>query len=536
MAANKDHLRNRVTKIQEDENDNIVKIDETLTEEDGTVFKTSIVPPVNKVKPAGDKTHLLERDNSFDVATEQYDNTQNSNNIFGDWFDRDNYRGLLDALDFSNDEVVSINNDTIDPLISSQIPETNLSDDVPIFDYDSILNPDYKTANAEYPLSDKGMELIANDPGYKNRDEIKAKNDKILAGEEEEILTEEDKTELNNNSTARQMVQEYKSDIDAAGDNENLLSKASEEYNQGVNEINKINPKLAKSLFAAGAAMLMGQSFGDALATGFGVIEEAEQEKIAQDQANSEDVIKMLIDNAAYLTPAILKDTLDKYPSLSKSRRASIEKMFEISGGVQGSINLKANLEALDNKWTGIINPYLKEENKLYAIENLDRLKLYVMNKKGIKNILESPEEADAINATISAWLREAEAGIKEAKGNINGYKAAGSIEAIYEGMHGQVRYDVGGDIVHDIPVPKKYEPHNFILLETLRTEEISSLKNQKEIDEYLAKKEAIFMDSVAGVGPYGKMIKDEEGGVQYPEYVNWLYNQVQRDFGSEIK
>jgi hypothetical protein len=46
---------------------------------------------------------------------------------------------------------------------------------------DSMKQTTAKTANATNFLSDEGMTLISNDPGYINRDAIKAKNDKILA-------------------------------------------------------------------------------------------------------------------------------------------------------------------------------------------------------------------------------------------------------------------------------------------------------------------------------------------------------------------
>jgi hypothetical protein len=73
-----------------------------------------------------------------------------------------------------------------------------------------------------------------------------------------------------------------------------------------------------------------------------------------------------------------------------------------------------------------------------------------------------------------------------------------------------------------------------MVILETLRTEGISGLKNEEEINEWLAKKEAIFQDSVAGKGPYGALEKDDDGNLDYPEYINWLYNQVKRDFSSK--
>jgi len=46
-----------------------------------------------------------------------------------------------------------------------------------------------KTADAQNFLSDEGMRLISNDPGYINRDAIKTKNDKILADRRNKKLT-----------------------------------------------------------------------------------------------------------------------------------------------------------------------------------------------------------------------------------------------------------------------------------------------------------------------------------------------------------
>ena len=107
-------------------------------------------------------------------------------------------------------------------------------------------------------------------------------------------------------------------------------------------------------------------------------------------------------------------------------------------------------------------------------------------------------------------------------------------MEAIYEGMYGQVRKDFNGNIVSDIPVPEDLAGQNMILLQTLRTEQISGLKNEEEVTDWIVKKQAIFEDSVAGKGPYGQMVEDNDGNRDYPEYITWLYNQVQRDFSQE--
>ncbi len=352
-------------------------------------------------------------------------------------------------------------------------------------------------------------------------------------------LTTDDIKNIESSRNTQAALSELDKDIKFADGDKAAISKAGEDFMDGMGTFFETNPQLAKSATTMMGAMLLGEDFQNAMTTGFGIVQETKELEEAATEAQGQKVVEMLIENAEYINPEVLENTLNEYNFLSPAERKNIELLFGISRTkgleVLDKERIALNKEQLlgvTTAWKDMSDAFLTKDNKPYLKEAIDRLQAYVMSKRGRMSIL-NLEERNTISSTISAWVRLANDGMEDSDYS-TGYQKAGSMEAIYEGMHGQVRKDSDGNFVRDINVPEKYSGHNMVILETLRTKGISGLKNEEEINEWLAKKEAIFQDSVAGKGPYGALEKDDDGNLDYPEYINWLYNQVKRDFSSK--
>jgi len=341
-----------------------------------------------------------------------------------------------------------------------------------------------------------------------------------------EGISQEDIKVITSSPTGQAMAEELQADIDAADGDENILSGVVKDFNAGLDALMGYDPQLAKSLFAAMGAMLMGQSFGDAIATGFGVMEEAAMLEEAADKAAAQEVIAMLVENAPYLNDEVLMTLLKEY-DLGVEESQRIWDMWEISKLAGEGKKAQQAFVDLTKRW-GDLDKYVTADNSLHMRPAIANLMGYVMpkNKARGTSILKDAEWG-AINDTIGLWGKQVEDLIDEGWSRENAVNEVGPMEAIWEGMHGSYRYDEKGKVEKSVGIPnKEMEKLNLLAIETLRTKQLTGL-DEKDIPEYIAKKHREFMKTVAGKGPYGKQDKDGN----YPKYIKWLYEQVLDDF-----
>lgn len=190
----------------------------------------------------------------------------------------------------------------------------------------------------------------------------------------------DDVTTINNSASGQAMAQEFQNDLAQANGDPAKIEAAKSEFESGLFDLSQYDPQLAKSLFAMMGAMLMGESFGDAMATGFGVMEEAKQEKEAADTANDQKIIEMLMDNPQYMNPddflaalqelGISEKDLPYYKSIfaSKAYETNAKAALEATKKQANSIKtIKSDLIDSDSqKYLGEFNRLIKHIQENY--------------------------------------------------------------------------------------------------------------------------------------------------------------------------
>jgi hypothetical protein len=135
-----------------------------------------------------------------------------------------------------------------------------------------------------------------------------------------------------------------------AGNSKKKAAKVIAEAKEGIFDWLDYSPKMAKSVFATIAAWLMGGSLGDAIATGFGVIEEAEQLEEAEDKKNNQKIVEMLMENPEYMKEETLLSMLAQL-GISKEDLPFYREAYNAASLKLGAANAKeliaSNLTAI---------------------------------------------------------------------------------------------------------------------------------------------------------------------------------------------
>ena len=164
----------------------------------------------------------------------------------------------------------------------------------------------------ENNLADKAWAEVGPQSFFDNENEL-VETSKGIENEDFEVVEGVTKTDIDtlaSNPDATEMLWEFEDDLEAADGDEVATEVALQDISEGISLFEDDNPQLAKSIYAMIAAMLMGQSFGDAMATGFGVMEEAAMKEDADTKTKNAELVGMLMENPEYMDSEDFLDSL----------------------------------------------------------------------------------------------------------------------------------------------------------------------------------------------------------------------------------
>ena len=354
----------------------------------------------------------------------------------------------------------------------------------------------------------------------------------------------DDVTTINNNVSGQAMAQEFQNDLAQANGDPAKIEAAKSEFESGLFDLSQYDPQLAKSLFAMMGAMLMGESFGDAMATGFGVMEEAAQEEEAANKAAADEVVAMLIDNAEYLNDDVFFATLAQY-NLSNEQLKDITMKYGIAKSAaqnkKTATDLATAIADLDKFEKDVVALYTDSDNVGAVAPKVRQLLTYVhdqLNNQANPTWILDPknrENRDALEEAIGTYAKRYDQYTAMGEDGIGLLKTleAGGMEAIWEGQRGTVGMVDGKPAMGKVLVPESQEP----LMMAITSIANIKMKDEKKRNQYLAEKHDYWKKNVEGkkgmaynqdydsVIATGYLSKPEEYG-----YLGWLYHQLQAD------
>jgi len=270
----------------------------------------------------------------------------------------------------------------------------------------------------------------------------------------------DDVTTINNNVSGQAMAQEFQNDLAQANGDPAKIEAAKSEFESGLFDLSQYDPQLAKSLFAMMGAMLMGESFGDAMATGFGVMEEAKQEKEAADTANDQKIIEMLMDNPQYMNP---DDFLAALQELGISEK-DLPYYKSIFASKVAETNVKAAKEYVTlqaNATKTIKSDLIKDDNSNH-IDELNRLFSHIQNNDKDFDFSD-PGQSWAVYEAFSNWEQAKRIAKEEGNDEI-----IMEPTVFYENLFGLL--DANGDNTITVPQSQDNQVLQAIVKNALRT------------------------------------------------------------------
>jgi len=364
-------------------------------------------------------------------------------------------------------------------------------------------------------------------------------NDEVVNG-----VTAEDIAIIGASANGQSMAEEFGNDLAAANGDPAKIDAAKAEFGDGLFDLSEYDPQLAKSLFAMMGAMLMGESFGDAMATGFGVMEEAAQEEEAANKAAADEVVAMLIDNAEYLNDDVFFATLAQY-NLSNEQLKDITMKYGIAKSAaqnkKTATDLATAIADLDKFEKDVVALYTDSDNVGAVAPKVRQLLTYVhdqLNNQANPTWILDPknrENRDALEEAIGTYAKRYDQYTAMGEDGIGLLKTleAGGMEAIWEGQRGTVGMVDGKPAMGKVLVPESQEP----LMMAITSIANIKMKDEKKRNQYLAEKHDYWKKNVEGkkgmaynqdydsVIATGYLSKPEEYG-----YLGWLYHQLQAD------
>ena len=338
-------------------------------------------------------------------------------------------------------------------------------------------------------------------------------------------------------ASGTEALEELDKDIKAANGDDNLIAAAGQEFMDGISDLGEYDPQLVKSLFAMAAAMMMGESFGDAMATGFGVMEEAAMADEAADKAASEEVVQMLIDNAPYLNDENILETLKRY-NLSDEETKSILTKIGIAKTAAANKKIETDLAtALTDVAafeTLMKTTYKTKENGAVVVPAIDSFLTYAskqLNDQATPSWFLDRENGDAVERAIGMFADRYNKAF--ADNNYGEMKTIqnGGIEAIWEGQRGTYSL-VDGKPMQDVKIPRYQEA----LMSAMQSMLSVQFQDPNKKNLFLAEKHEFWQKNVAGKTgmPFNQSYKEiEEMGFMDTEkslevgYMGWLFNQI---------
>ena len=280
-------------------------------------------------------------------------------------------------------------------------------------------------------------------------------NDEVVNG-----VTAEDIAIIGASANGQSMAEEFGNDLAAANGDPAKIDAAKAEFGDGLFDLSEYDPQLAKSLFAMMGAMLMGESFGDAMATGFGVMEEAKQEKEAADTANDQKIIEMLMDNPQYMNP---DDFLAALQELGISEK-DLPYYKSIFASKVAETNVKAAKEYVTlqaNATKTIKSDLIKDDNSNH-IDELNRLFSHIQNNDKDFDFSD-PGQSWAVYEAFSNWEQAKRIAKEEGNDEI-----IMEPTVFYENLFGLL--DANGDNTITVPQSQDNQVLQAIVKNALRT------------------------------------------------------------------
>jgi len=259
----------------------------------------------------------------------------------------------------------------------------------------------------------------------------------------------------------QEIIETAAQEIDAAGDDEVEKERIFESVKEGLFDFANMNPQLAKSILSTIAALMMGSSFGDAIATGFGVHEEAAMEEEAADKAASQEVIGMLIDNAEWINDENFWKTLEAYGITPDSEAGqiiadkwSIAKHAANSKKVQTT--LAAELAKIDELYDEVTDVHVNDKNRAYVYDAITRFIPYA--KEQLRNsktpsFITDERTKSGIVAAIAEYTRQVDEALEDGYTDKAARLRQQGIEAIWEGMQGSFQF-IDGKLESSVIIP----------------------------------------------------------------------------------
>jgi hypothetical protein len=259
----------------------------------------------------------------------------------------------------------------------------------------------------------------------------------------------------------KEIIETAAQELDEAGNDQAAREGVFENVKEGLMDFAEMNPQLAKSILSTIAAMVMGASFGDAIATGFGVHEEAAMKEEAENKAASQEVVAMLIENAEYINDENFWKTLAAYGITEDSEAGQlIATKWDIARDVASKkkfeTNLAKELEKIDKLYEEVTNRHVTTKNQAYVYDAITRFIPYakeqLRNSKTPSFITDENTKSGIVSA-IAEYTRQVDEALE------NGYydRAASlrqqGIEAIWEGMQGSFQF-IDGKLESSVIIP----------------------------------------------------------------------------------
>ena len=386
------------------------------------------------------------------------------------------------------------------------------------------------------------FEQGANEMEYAGDGVATGSGDLAPRGEEiAEGLFAEDIKNIADKPAAIAPLQELEEDIKAANGDDSLIAAAGQEFMDGISELADYDPQLVKSMFAMAAAMMMGSSFGDAMATGFGVMEEAAMAEEAETKARTDEVVDMLILNAADINDATFWATLEEF-NLSDEQKESIARKWDLSKGISNVKQFKLKQAEVFQK----IHDYGKEMTSLFTNKDnvgdvgpkIDTFLTYageqLKNQANPAYVFDGKNE-DSIRRAIGSYADRYNryVAMNNEKGNgLLDQLRNGGIEAVWEGERGSYSM-TGGTLTSDVTIAPSQETTYLAAKLNLNLTD----KSEAEKNQWLGSQRDFWVKNIQGKGvPYDETDDDvvkmgDLNNVAAGEvgYIGWLYQQTKQ-------
>jgi hypothetical protein len=297
---------------------------------------------------------------------------------------------------------------------------------------------------------------------------------------------------------------ELDEDIKAANGDDNAIAAAGEEFMDGIRDLAEYDPQLVKSLFTMASAMMMGESFGDAMATGFGVVEEAAMVEEAADKARGGQVIDMLINNAEHINDSAFWATLEEF-NLSDKEKESVATKWSLAKYIADKTKLEVGVaeaaKSLKDFTKETIDGFTNVKNKSHLTYKIDNFLTYAQKQlfeQAKPGLVYDGMNEDMVQEAVGKYAERydylTEVDQEWSRAELDKLKRGG-IEAVWEGLRGSYSMSPEGVLSTSVLIPEQQEPVYVAIKMILGLNDWSA----KETNKWLGEKHRFWEDNFKG-------------------------------------